>query len=495
MSTDELNIVMIASECVPFAKSGGLADVVGALPTALQRRGHQVIVVMPKYLAITPARFKLKPALSPMGVWMGGTQEWCAVHQACIEGDILVYFIEMEKYFDRPGLYHDEAYRDYSDNPRRFGFLTRAALQLCKDLGFRPDIVHAHDWPTALAAAYLKLWHRDDPVLGGAASLLTIHNIGYQGVYDAAHYPYLGLGWENFTSEKFEDHGRINFLKGGIYYADMLNTVSPTYARETCTPEMGHGMAPYLNARGEDYVGILNGVDYRVWSPEEDLLIPQRYSADDLSGKRVCKRELQGSLHLDDAPRTPILGVVSRMVPQKGLDLLAEAIEGILNHMQVQFVLLGSGEPALEEFFASLPARFPGRVGCYIGYNEELAHWIEAGADFFVMPSRYEPCGLNQIYSLRYGTLPIVRATGGLDDTVEQYDESTGEGTGFKFHEASAHALYYTVGWAVSTYYDRPQHYAAMQRRAMQQRFSWDESARQYEQAYLQAIQNKRARG
>ncbi len=482
-----MKIVFLASECVPYAKTGGLADVVGALPQALQRLGHEVIVVMPRYADINTARYPLRPFLAPIGVWMGNTEEWCAVQTADNDG-VPVYLIEFDKYFGRPGLYHDADFNDYFDNPRRFGFLTRAGLQLCKDIGFKPDIVHAHDWHTALAAAYLKIWHWNDPLLGRAASVLTIHNIAYQGVYSAEHYDYLGLQWPNFTPDKFEDHGRINFLKGGIVYADVVNTVSPTYANETRTPAGGYGLAPYLNNKGDRYTGILNGVDYTRWDPATDPLIPARYSPADLSGKTICKRELQRRFLLDVNPDVPVIGVVSRLVSQKGLDLLAQTIERIVDTMLVQFVILGSGDKTLEAFYGNLPARYPGRIGSYIGYNDELAHWIEAGSDFFIMPSIYEPCGLNQMYSLKYGTLPIVRATGGLDDSVQQYDEATGAGTGFKFHEPSAHAIYYTVGWAVSTYYDRKPHLRQMIQTAMAQDFSWERSARAYERLYAQAL-------
>lgn len=486
-----MNILFVAAECAPFAKTGGLADVVGALPRYLRALGHTVIVVMPRYSSIDGERYGLRWAHGPMGVWMGDTEEWCAVFETSNNGTP-VYFIESRKYFDRWGLYHDANFNDYLDNPRRFGFLTRAALQLCKDINFKPDVVHAHDWHTALAPAYLKIWHWDDPTLGGAASVLTIHNIAYQGKYPAEHLPYLGLQWGNFTPDKFEDHGVINFLKGGIVYADMVTTVSPTYARETRTPELGYGMAPYLNNKGDRYVGILNGCDYDVWNPETDPLLPARYSAADLNGKRICKRVLQERMNLDPLDDAPVIGVVSRFVEQKGLHLLAQCIEGIVTNMRVQFAILGSGDKWLEHIFGSLPARYPGRIGSYIGYNEALAHLIEAGSDFFLMPSIFEPCGLNQMYSLRYGTLPIVRATGGLEDTVQQYDERTGEGTGFKFYEPSAHAVYYTVGWAVSTYYDRPVHMQKMIQSAMAQDFSWERSAKAYEQVYQRAVAIKR---
>ena len=485
-----LNIVFIASECVPYAKTGGLADVVGVLPRFLQEAGHRVIVVMPLYASIDPSVHRLRPFMSPMGVWMGDVQEWCAVHVSEASG-FPVYFIESHKYFDRSGLYHDAGNHDYQDNPRRFGFLTRAGLQFCRDIGFTPDIVHVHDWHTALAAAYLKIWHWNDPILGAAASVLTIHNIAYQGVYSAEHYPYLGLQWANFSPQKLEDHGRINFLKGGIVYADMVNTVSPTYAAETRTPELGYGLAPYLNDKGPDYIGILNGVEYEQWDPATDRLIPANYSPQDMAGKVVCKSRLQERFGLEVDPAIPLFGVVSRLVGQKGLDLLARAIDDVMKNMHVQFVILGSGEKALEASFRRLAVQYPGRVGSYIGYNNEISHWIEAGADFFVMPSRYEPCGLNQMYSLKYGTLPVVRATGGLDDTVQQYDERTGEGTGFKFQDANPTAVYYAIGWAVSTYYDRKEHLRRMIQQAMVQDFSWEMSTRQYERLYQRALENK----
>lgn len=487
-----LKIAMIASECVPFAKTGGLADVVGALPKALRALGHDPIVIMPLYGQINRERFNLRLFLAPMGVWMGDTEEWCAVYTTVID-DVPVFLIECDKYFARPGLYHDADYTDFQDNPRRFGFLTRAGLQLCIDMNFRPDIVNVHDWQTALAAAYLKIWHWNNPVLGNAASVLTIHNIAYQGVYDAANYPYLGLQWGNFTADKFEDHGRVNFLKGGIQYADMINTVSPTYANETRTPAGGYGLAMYLNDRGSAYRGILNGTDYGEWSPEIDRFIPAQFSGADLSGKAICKHELQLRMGLNPDANAPLIGVVSRLAHQKGLDLLAGAIEDLVHNTLAQFVILGSGDKVLETYYGQLPARYPGRIGSFIGYDNGLAHWIEAGSDFFVMPSRYEPCGLNQMYSLRYGTLPIVRATGGLDDTVQQYDEFSGAGTGFKFYDSSAKAVYYTCGWAISTYFDRPQHIRQMIQSAMAQDFSWERSAQEYVRLYQEAIARKRS--
>lgn len=487
-----MRIVFVASEAVPFVKSGGLADVVGALPKALAARGHDVVVILPKYSSIDGARWGLRPFINPLGVWMGDSEEWCGSFTETSAG-VRFCFIESDKYFDRHGLYHDAEFHDYRDNARRFGFFTRAALQLCRDMGFAPDIVHAHDWQTALAPAYLKIWHWDDDMLGGAASVLTIHNIAHQGKYDRADYAYLGLQWGNFTADKFEDLGGINLLKGGIYYADLVTTVSPTYADETRGAIGGNGLGPVLTDKGDRYWGILNGADYEHWDPMIDTLLPTPYGVDDLAGKAVCKAELQRRMALDAAPDVPLIGVVGRFVEQKGFDLLARSIEDIVNSMRVQFAILGAGDKGLEWTLGPLPGRYPGRIGSFIGHNEELAHWIEAGSDFFLMPSRFEPCGLNQLYSMKYGTLPIVRATGGLNDTVEQYDEATGAGTGFKFFEPSPLAVYYTVGWAVSTYYDRPHHMRQMIAAAMAQDFSWKRSADNYELAYARAIATKQA--
>lgn len=490
-----MKIIMIASECVPYAKTGGLADVVGALPKALKAMGHDVHIIIPKYASIDARKFGLKPYHRPMGVWMGGVEEWCSVDRAPGPGGAPVYFIEHNGYFGREGIYNNARHQDYADNPRRFAFFTRAALQFLIDRGIEADIVHLHDWPTATAAAYLKTWFRENSVLGGTASVLTIHNIAHQGKYGRDHYPYTGLGWNHFTPDKFEDMGHINYLKGGIHFADMVTTVSPNYAEETRTAAMGEGLGPQLKAKGEAYLGILNGVDYEEWNPETDPLIPARYSAADLSGKAICKAALQQHLGLEINPNIPLFGVVSRFAAQKGLDLLYPAIHTVLKEMLAQFIILGSGDKGLESKFIELPALYPGRVGSFIGYNNELSHWIEAGSDFFIMPSRFEPCGLNQMYSLRYGALPIVHATGGLVDSVEQYDEYDGAGTGFLFWDASPGAIHNTIGWAVSTYFDRREHMAGLIQNAMRQRFSWERSAEAYVKVYEQARQRHKPAG
>ncbi len=488
----QLKILMISSEMAPFIKTGGLADVVGSLPIQLKKMGHDVRIAIPKYSTIDFSNYQVETIVEPMGVWMGNTQEWCKVIKTETQEQVPVYLLEHNHYYNRWGLYHGSDMSDYLDNARRFGFLNRAALQLCKDIRFSPDIVHVHDWQSALAPAYLKIWDFSDPILAEAASFLTIHNAAYQGFYPKKDYDYLGLGWQNFTPEKFESYNQINFLKGGIHYADVVNTVSPSYAEEISSPFGGYGLAPYLANKGDSFLGILNGVDYNIWSPEIDKLLPVNYGINNMLGKKKCKLELQKIMNLDQDENIALIGTIGRFVDQKGFHLLSEIVREVILSMKAQLVILGTGDNGLESNFGSLPCSFPGKVGSYIGFNNDMAHLIQAGCDFFVMPSLYEPCGLNQMYSLKYGTLPIVRATGGLDDTVRNYHESTGEGTGFKFKAPSPKALYNTIGWAISTYYDRPLHMSKMIESAMSQDFSWHHSAKQYVQAYHLAIDNKK---
>lgn len=485
-------ICMVSSEMAPYIKTGGLADVVEALSDELSKRGHDVCAVIPKYTDLNLGDSFVHKVIAPMGVWLGGVMEWCSVFMIESKAGVKIYLIEHHGFFSRHGVYHDSEMNDFLDNPRRFAFLSRAATQLCKDIGFSPDIIHSHDWQSALTPAYMKIWHWNDPIISKAASVLTIHNAKYQGIYSFDNYAYTGLGSQNFSPDTFECFGAMNFLKGGIFFSDLVTTVSPGYAEEIRAPYSDSGLAPYLSNKADSFYGILNGVDYSQWSPENDKYIASSFTADDLSGKKKCRKDLQKRFLLEENDDVPILGVVGRLVDQKGYYLLGSIIERVLKEMAVQFVLLGSGASDLQWYFGSLPARYPGKVGAYIGYSNELAHIIEAGSDIFLMPSLFEPCGLNQMYSLRYGTLPLVRATGGLNDTVENYDEKTGKGTGFKFYDATSDALYYTIGWAVSTYYDRKEHFLSMRKEAMKRYFGWDKAADEYEKAYDRAIQNKK---
>jgi starch synthase len=489
-----LKILFVASECAPLAKVGGLADVVAALPRALRRLGHDARVLLPLYGSIDRARFGITPAGSACVHMGGGEEAWMGLLSARLHGEVPVWFVDYARFFARPGIY-DEGGVAYGDNAQRFALLSKAALQVCKDQGFIPDVVHVHDWPTALCCAYLKTWDRILSPLSRTASVLTLHNIGYQGRFHASAYAYIGVGSEHWNSDCFEDHGGLNLLKGGIAFADAITTVSPSYAREIVTPPGGHGMEPYLQRRAADFSGILNGADYEHWDPGIDPHLPARYSADDLSGKAACKTALQERMGLTVQPELPILGVVTRFAEQKGIGLLIGALPWALSTMEMQVVVLGSGDPDDERFFRWLARSHPGRAACHIGYSEELSHLIQAGSDFLLVPSLYEPCGLTQMYAMRYGTLPVVRATGGLDDTVDNYNEQTGEGTGFKFHTPSPEALYDTIGWAVSTWFDRPVHIALLRQSAMAQEFGWPESAREYVAVYERAVHNRRTHG
>lgn len=482
---------MVASECAPFVKVGGLGDVVAGLSKALTALGHEVRVCVPLYAAIDRVRHGLRFERTAC-VHMGrGEENWVGFHAGTLDGNVPVWFVDHARFFQRTGVY-DDAGREYQDNAFRFGLLCKAAMQACKDTGWTPDVMHTHDWPAAALPALLKTWDRVLSPLSGTASVLTIHNIGYQGVYHASVMNYLGVGWEHFTADKFEDHGRVNLLKAGVHFADAITTVSPTHAHEVRTPEGGMGLAPYINARAADFFGILNGCDYEHWNPATDPFLPTRYTPRKMAGKAICKVALQHRFGLEPSTAMPVFGIVSRFAPQKGFSLLLDALPRALHAMTIQVVALGNGDRHTEDFFNWLGRNFPGRVGVYIGFHNELSHLIEAGSDFFLMPSRYEPCGLNQIYSLKYGTLPVVRATGGLDDTVENYDQPTGEGTGFKFWDATSQALYNTIGWAVSTWYDRPEHIAQLRQHAMAQDFSWAKSAERYVEVYQHAVTKRR---
>ncbi|MBI4865142.1 MAG: glycogen synthase [Candidatus Riflebacteria bacterium] len=483
---------MVASEAVPYAKVGGLADVAGVLPAHLAAMGHEVRLVLPLYASIARQRFQLSPVLEVMGVPMGTGTIWCRVLGCRAPEGFDVFFIEHHELFGRAGIY-DEGGQGYRDNGRRFVFFARAALQLCIDSGFTPSVAHCHDWMTAILPAYLKYHMADDPRLGFTGSVLTIHNVGraYQGLVHSEVFRFSGLPRIAYNSSQFEDGGWVNLLKGGISQADLLNAVSPTFAREILGPIGSGGLDPYLRMRQGDLHGILNGVDYRQWNLESDSLIPANYSAEHLDGKATCKRVLQQTFGLEQDPDVPVFGVVSRMSGQKGLELVAAALPDLVES-GAQFVLVGSGDRDLEGRFQHLTWRYPGRVGVFIGFDNARAHLVEAGADLYLMPSLWEPCGLNQLYSLRYGTLPVVRATGGLDDTVENYDPETGAGTGFKFARPSARALRDAALWAMDVYGNRRRHFRAMQQQAMRQRFEWWEAARAYEQLYRWAIGKRR---
>ncbi|MBU5614244.1 glycogen synthase GlgA [Geomonas azotofigens] len=486
-----LNILITASEAVPFAKEGGLADVVGALPKYLQARGHDVRVVMPRYYKVDRERYQLRllpgVLVVPMGI-IGNM--YCGVYQGTMPGsDVPIYFLEHEDFYGRDTLYERDN-QGYLDNDNRFIFLSKASLELCKMIQFSPDLVHAHDWHTAAVPVLMNTWYRSDDHLAQAASLLTIHNMQHQGSFYEGAMDVLGIGWQHFNFLELEMDNQVNLLKGGIYHATMLNTVSEGYAREIQTPEYGWGLEGAVRERADVLSGILNGVDYHEWNPEEDRLLPANYSASDLSGKTTCKKELQRALGLPERDEVPLIGMVSRLVKQKGIDVLAQALPRLLE-LDIQLVLLGAGEPWAHFYFGGIAADRPDRFACRIGYDNSLAHRIEAGCDFFLMPSAFEPCGLNQMYSMRYGTLPIVRATGGLDDSVQNFDPARRTGDGFKFWNLDAGALFDTVGWAVHTWYHDPEAIVALRQNAMAKRFTWEDAAEKYERLYLEGMRRK----
>jgi starch synthase len=480
-----LNILFVVSECVPYAKTGGLADVAGALPAALAERGHDVRVVLPRYRVTKkhPAARLGRVLVVPIGMGhaYGSILETTLPGSGGAASRAKVYFLEHDTLFDRDGIYGDSN-GDFGDNLARFTFLSRGALELCKTLDFWPDVIHVQDWPTCLVPVYLNTVERGGR-LGRAASVLTVHNLAYQGWFSKDDLYVTGLGWEAYLRGGLERSGSLNLLQAGLVHSTMVNTVSPRYATEIQTRDGGEGMDGLLRARG-DVLGILNGIDDVVWNPETDRHLPATYSVKDLSGKAACKAALQREMGLPERPDVPLLGMVSRLVAQKGIDIFAEALGGILSE-DVQVVVLGSGEGWAESLFSRLSHSTP-HFRAYLGMNEPLSHRIEAGADLFLMPSRYEPCGLNQMYSQRYGTLPVVRAVGGLDDTVDSFV------TGFKFDELSGAALAQCVDWAVHTYRHEPAQFRAMMLRAMRKPLGWAHACRQYEAMFRLAVARRR---
>jgi starch synthase len=467
-----MEILFVASEVAPFSKTGGLGDVAGALPAALAARGHEVAVVTPRYGSIERAAQRLE-RLSHVVEVRG---EACSLLVA--RGRAPVYFLEHERYYgSRRGLYGEHGH-DYADNAQRFAFLARGALTLPRILGMRPHIVHLNDWQTALGAWLLRHGHSGDPALDRARSVYTIHNLAYQGIFGKETLAAVGLPWDVFRYEAMEFFDRLNFMKAGLVFSDALTTVSPSYAKEILTPEHGWGLDALLRHRRRDLHGILNGIDVHEWDPSRDPHLPAHFHAGDLSGKKACKAALQRELRLPVRYDVPLVGMVGRMVEQKGLDLVASALPEILQH-DLQLAVLGSGRRDLEQLFERASHDRSNRLSVRIGFDEGLAHRIEAGADVFLMPSRFEPCGLNQMYSLRYGTVPVVRAVGGLDDTVEDYDGAR-RGTGFKFRDYHPQAMLTALRRALDVFRD-DRAWAGIVQRGMEVDNSWEASAARYE--------------
>ena len=484
-----LRVLFVTPEGVPFAKTGGLADVAGALPKFLRDLGCETKVVMPYYRTVKESGLPLQYLGQEIEVPMGDEILKADLYQGQMSPDIPVYFIGRDEFFDREQLYGTPK-GDYFDNASRFIFFSKAALILCQSLPFSPDIIHHHEWQTGLIPAYLRSIHQSTPRFSKTAIAFTIHNIAYQGIFKKEKFPLTGLPVEMYNPEGIEFWERINFMKAGIVYADVINTVSQKYSEEIQTPEFGHGLEGILRKRGEDLYGILNGVDYQDWDPSHDPYLIARYSSRDLSGKRACKKDLLKEFNLPASlEEIPLLGMISRLADQKGFDLLAGILEELFT-LPIGLVVLGTGDQKYHDLLNQVARKYPQKTGIRITFDDRLAHKIEAGADFFLMPSKYEPCGLNQIYSLRYGTIPIVRATGGLDDTITNYDPETGRGNGFKFVRYAPRDFLNQVRTAIG-YYSRPDHWKQLLQNAMATDFSWQRSAKAYLQLYRKALEKK----
>jgi len=476
-----VRITFAASECVPFSKTGGLADVVGALPQALAKSGHQVTVFLPVYrqTRLTSPR----TVIASITVPFDDRYRFVSVVDGGKQGGVQYYFIIHPPFFDREHLYGTPL-GDYHDNAERFALYCRAVLEASKILGV-PDIFHCHDWQAALIPILLETLYVEDPAFRTASTIFTIHNIAYQGIFPPETLSQLLLPADLFSMSKLEFYGKVSFLKGALIYADLLTTVSPRYAKEIQTPEFGFGLEGVLHGRADQLTGIINGVDYYEWGPEADKFTAQRYSAEDTSGKPACRRDLLKQFAMPVESKAPVIGIVSRFVAQKGFDLFAEVAEQLAAE-DVIVVALGAGDELYEDMFRRLVKAAPQKFAVRIAYDNPLAHKIEAGADMFLMPSRYEPCGMNQIYSLKYGTVPIVSAVGGLDDTIEHWNPETGKGNGFKFTEYTAEALLEAIRTALKTFQDKG-NWRKIMRNGMACEFSWTTAARQYLHVYERA--------
>ena len=484
-----MKILMVAPEVAPFVKEGGLADVVGALPKALAEAGHDVRVICPRHGSLAAGKnWKRRDEILYVptgdGTCYGSFWETFLDEKESVP----LYFVEYDEYFARGEVYHGP-WGAHGDNDRRFAFFSRASLELCQLLDWIPDVVHCHDWTTGLVPVYLNTLYRSGP-WAETASVFTIHNLEHQGNFDREILAYAQLPEWVFQEAGLESFGRANWMKGAIYHANKITTVSPTYAEEIRSPEGGFGLDQALRFKGADLIGILNGIDLGAWNPGTDPFLGSSFTADDLSGKNQVKSELQREFGIEVNPNKPLFGVVSRLFHQKGLDLLASVVERIAAHGRMQLVILGSGEKWEEESFAHAAARHPGVIGAYIGFSEAIAHRVIAGSDFFIMPSRFEPCGLGQQYAMRYGTIPVVRRTGGLADTVIPMGRE--EATGFLFDEAHPHPLLEKIFEAVSLWEHAPDEVHRLRMNGMRRDASWDRSAEEYGEVYRWGILDRR---
>lgn len=481
---------MITSEATPFAQTGGLGEVLSALPAELAKRGLHVDVLMPKYRGITPDKYPIEKTDLAIELTLNAKRVSAQIWQLEADPRCRYLFLECDEYYDREHLYGTPE-KDYDDNAERFVFLTRAAIEMAIGGDVRYDLFHAHDWQAALTPVYLRTLYAGVPRLEESASVMTIHNLGYQGIFWHLDMPLVGVGWEFFTPKHMEFHGRLNLLKSGIIFADEVSTVSPGYRDEILTPEFGFGLEGVLNEKQDHLTGILNGVDYNVWNPATDSFLAANYGPQDLSNKAVCKADLQKIAGLPLRADVPAITMVSRLSNQKGIDLFQGAIASLMEH-DLQLVLLGTGESRYQKSFTEIAYKYPDKVAVFLRYDYAQAHRIFAGGDMILVPSRYEPCGINQLYALKYGSVPIIRATGGLKDTVEQFDRQRDSGTGFKFHRPEASELAATLLKAIKVYKENPDSWRKLMIRGMNMDFSWKRSAVEYARLYEKAIQDRK---
>jgi len=484
-----MHIVFAASECVPFVKTGGLADVVGTLPREIARLGHKVSVYIPYFAQVRQKAPEKKYLIRSLTIPFQYYNRFVAILDGGIRDGVQYCFVDCPELFDREGVYGTQT-GDYLDNWERFGLFCRATIEATKQLGV-PDVYHIHDWQAAMLAVYRQTVYYFDPELRNAGCLLTIHNAGYQGWFPPQTTERLLLPWDVFTMDKVEQYDTFNFLKGGIVYSDIITTVSKKYAEEIQTPEFGNALDSALRKRAADLHGILNGVDYSQWDPSTDHNIAAHYTPNNLAGKAECRKDLLhafGASHIPDT--TPVLGIVARFATMKGFDMFAQIADNLLND-DVYLIALGTGEPYYENLFRSLQERFPGKVSVRIAYDEVLAHKVEAGSDIFLMPSRYEPSGLNQMYSLKYGTVPVVRATGGLDDSVEEWNPETRSGTGFKFYGYNPGDLLAAIEHALDLFHNDKNAWRTLMLNGMAMDFSWHKPASEYAALYEEVARRR----
>jgi starch synthase len=483
-----MKVLFVSSEVAPFAKTGGLADIAGSLPGELKALGIDISVIMPLYGTIDKKKFKLKNTKKRVKVKIRDYEVTGDIYKADTVNNVTTYFIKNDNYFKRENLYGTPQ-GDYLDNCERFTFFSRAVIDFLKVFDYKADVIHVNDWQSGLIPVYLKTVYMSDPFYKKMATLMTVHNLAYQGLFWYYDMPILNLSSYLYSPRYLEFYNNINFLKGGLVFSDIITTVSKKYSKEIQTKEYGCGLEGVLKERAKDLHGVLNGVDYSIWNPEGDKLIIKNYSAGDIKGKGACKKDLQKLFKLPQKD-VPVIGIISRLADQKGFDLIAEVIDKVMK-LELQLVVLGTGEEKYHDLFKAIAKKYKKKAGIMIAYDNTVAHKIEAGADFFLMPSRYEPCGLNQIYSLKYGTVPIVRATGGLDDTIINYSFKTKKGSGIKFSKYNSKELLKAVNSALNLYADKTK-FLKLKKDIMGLDFSWEVSGKRYIELYKKAIKKAR---